>query len=60
MAIELLFFDGWHLQEMMQNGNIGWLMLIWGVLMIVVVSPVLTYFLARDGIAAGSADVGTC
>ena len=41
------FFDGWHLQEMMQNGNIGWLMLIWGVLMIVVVSPVLTYFFGK-------------
>jgi ferredoxin-type protein NapH len=41
------FFDGWHLQEMMHNGNVGWLMLIWGVLMIVVVSPVLTYFFGK-------------
>ncbi len=41
------FFDGWQLNELMRSGNIGWLMLVWGILMIVLVSPVLTYLYGK-------------
>lgn len=41
------FFDGWHIEELMKAGNIGWLMLVWGILMIVLVSPVLTYLYGK-------------
>lgn len=41
------FFDGWHIQEMISNGNIGWFMLIFGVIMIVLISPILTYFYGK-------------
>ncbi len=41
------FFDGWHLQEMINHGNVGWFMLIFGVMMIVLISPVLTYLYGK-------------
>jgi len=41
------FFDGWHINELLQAGNIGWLMLVWGILMIVLISPVLTYLYGK-------------
>jgi Pyruvate/2-oxoacid:ferredoxin oxidoreductase delta subunit len=41
------FFDGWHLQELMNHGRIGWFMLLFGVMMIILISPVLTYFYGK-------------
>ncbi len=41
------FFDGWHINEMIAHGNIGWLMLLFGVLLIVLISPVLTYLYGK-------------
>lgn len=37
------FFDSWHLKNMLNGGNLGIFMLLSGVLMIFVVSPILTY-----------------
>ncbi len=41
------FFDGWHLDQLMNSGNIGWFMLITGILMIVLISPLLTYLYGK-------------
>ncbi|MFZ1255682.1 MAG: 4Fe-4S dicluster domain-containing protein [Saprospiraceae bacterium] len=41
------FFDGWHIQELLSHGNIGRNMLLFGILMIVFISPVLTYFYGK-------------
>ena len=41
------FFFDWHLNELLQSGSIGLFMLFWGVLMVVLVSPVLTWFFGK-------------
>lgn len=41
------FFYDWHLNQLLSSGNIGLFMLVWGVLMVVVVSPALTYFYGK-------------
>lgn len=41
------FFFDWHLDQLRAAGNPGLIMLIWGVLMILVISPVLTYFYGK-------------
>jgi Pyruvate/2-oxoacid:ferredoxin oxidoreductase delta subunit len=41
------FFDGWHIKELISHGNIGWFMLLFGIIMIVVISPVLTYLYGK-------------
>ncbi len=37
------FFDGWNIKGMIDSGNLGLFMLIWGILMILLISPVLTW-----------------
>ncbi len=37
------FFEDWHLKGMLGGGNMGLFFLVWGLLMIFVVSPFLTY-----------------
>ena len=41
------FFEDWHLNNMLDGGNLGMLMLVWGILMILVISPILTYFYGK-------------
>lgn len=41
------FFEDWHLTNMLQGGNLGLFMLIFGVAMIFVISPILTYFYGK-------------
>jgi polyferredoxin len=41
------FFEDWHLNNMLNGGSMGLFMLIWGILMILVISPVLTYFYGK-------------
>jgi polyferredoxin len=41
------FFDEWNVKAFLASGNIGLWMLIFGVLMIFVISPVLTYFYGK-------------
>ncbi|PSJ72652.1 4Fe-4S binding protein [Sphingobacteriales bacterium UPWRP_1] len=41
------FFFDWHLNELLQSGNIGRFMLFWGILMVVLVSPGLTWFFGK-------------
>ncbi len=37
------FFDQWHVDGLIHAGSIGMFMLIWGLLMVFVISPFLTY-----------------
>lgn len=41
------FFEDWHLTNMLQGGNLGMFMLIFGVAMIFIISPILTYFYGK-------------
>jgi len=41
------FFDGWNITAMTTSGKVGMFMLVWGILMIFVISPVLTYFYGK-------------
>ena len=37
------FFDSWHLKNMLKEETLGLFFLIWGLLLIFVISPILTY-----------------
>lgn len=41
------FFEDWHLLAMLQGGNLGLFMLVAGLVMIFVISPILTYFFGK-------------
>lgn len=41
------FFYDWNIKNLLSSGNLGLFMLIWGILMIVVISPLLTYFYGK-------------
>ena len=41
------FFDKWHVEEMTNSGNFGMWMLIIGLSMVFIISPILTYFYGK-------------
>ncbi len=41
------FFAGWHLDAMLNDGTLGLISLGWGVALVFVVTPVLTYFYGK-------------
>ena len=41
------FFDEWHLKNMIDGGNLGLFMLVFGVALIFIISPILTYFYGK-------------
>ena len=41
------FFHQWHLQNMLSNGHLGLFFLIFGILLFLFISPVLTYFYGK-------------
>ncbi|MBP4142509.1 4Fe-4S binding protein [Flavobacterium sp. P4023] len=41
------FFNDWHLKSMLEGGNLGMFMLIFGIAMIFIISPILTYFYGK-------------
>lgn len=41
------FFEEWHLKNMLNGGVIGMTMLFWGIILIVIATPVLTYFYGK-------------
>lgn len=41
------FFDEWNIKAFLSSGNLGLLMLIFGVAMIFIISPILTYFYGK-------------
>ena len=41
------FFYSYNLQAMMQSGALGWFMLFWGLALIIIAVPVLSYFFGK-------------
>ncbi len=41
------FFDEWSIKGFLEGGNLGWFMLLFGILMIFIISPVLTYLYGK-------------
>jgi polyferredoxin len=41
------FFFDWNLDKLLTGGNLGMFMLVWGIAMILVISPILTYFYGK-------------
>lgn len=41
------FFDGWHLDNMRNGGSLGMLYLIWGIVLFLIVTPIITYFVGK-------------
>jgi hypothetical protein len=41
------FFDEWHLQGMIDSGALGLFMMIFGIAMFLLISPILTYFYGK-------------
>jgi len=41
------FFNEWHLKNMLEGGNLGMFMLVFGIAMIFIISPILTYFYGK-------------
>lgn len=41
------FFDEWHLKELINGGSMGMFMLLFGIAMIFIISPLLTYFYGK-------------
>ena len=41
------FFNDWHLKNLLNGGNLGMFMLVFGIAMIFIISPILTYFYGK-------------
>ncbi|MBC7651186.1 MAG: 4Fe-4S binding protein, partial [Deinococcales bacterium] len=41
------FFFDWHIKELLANGTFGIFVLVWGIVLSLVISPVLTYFYGK-------------
>jgi polyferredoxin len=41
------FFNDWHLKNLLNGGNLGLFMLVFGIAMIFIISPILTYFFGK-------------
>mgnify|MGYP001041979168 CR=1 FL=1 len=41
------FFNDWHLKGLLNGGNLGLFMLVFGIAMIFIISPILTYFYGK-------------
>jgi len=41
------FFEDWHLNNMLNGGSLGMLMLVFGLAMICIISPILTFFYGK-------------
>ncbi|NND05675.1 MAG: 4Fe-4S binding protein [Saprospiraceae bacterium] len=41
------FFFDWNLDKLLNGGNLGIFMLVWGIALIVLISPLLTYFYGK-------------
>ncbi|MCG8701577.1 MAG: 4Fe-4S binding protein, partial [Bacteroidales bacterium] len=41
------FFDAWHINNMTASGSLGMVFLVWGIVGVLLVTPVLTYFLGK-------------
>lgn len=41
------FFESWHLDNLQAGGTLGMVFLVWGIMLFLVVTPVITYFVGK-------------
>ena len=41
------FFDAWHIDNMKSSGTMGMIYLVWGILLFLVVTPIITYLVGK-------------
>jgi polyferredoxin len=41
------FFDAWHIDNMRNGGSLGMAYLVWGIVLFLVVTPIVTYFVGK-------------
>ena len=41
------FFDSWHIDNMKNSGTMGMIYLVWGILLFLIVTPIITYFVGK-------------
>lgn len=41
------FFDAWHIDNMKNGGTMGMIYLVWGIVLFLVVTPIITYFVGK-------------
>jgi ferredoxin-type protein NapH len=41
------FFDAWHIDNMKNGGTLGMIYLVWGIVLFLVVTPIITYFVGK-------------
>ena len=41
------FFDAWHIDNMRNGGSLGLAYLVWGIVLFLVVTPIVTYFVGK-------------
>jgi len=41
------FFDGWHIDSMRNGGSLGMAYLVWGIVLFLVVTPIVTYYVGK-------------
>lgn len=41
------FFDSWHIDNMKNGGTMGMIYLVWGIILFLVVTPIITYFVGK-------------
>ncbi len=41
------FFDAWHIDNMRNGGSLGMAYLVWGIVLFLIVTPIITYFVGK-------------
>lgn len=41
------FFDSWHVDNMVNGGTLGMFYLVWGILLFMVITPIVTYYVGK-------------
>lgn len=41
------FFDSWHIDNMKNGGSLGMFYLVWGIVLFLIVTPIITYFVGK-------------
>lgn len=41
------FFDAWHIDNMRNGGSLGMAYLVWGIVLFLVITPIITYFVGK-------------
>ena len=41
------YFDAWHIDNMRNGGTLGMIYLVWGIVLFLVITPIITYFVGK-------------